>query len=303
MVSLPPALRDALDSAPAAEALRQLDKRGELTRLLPELEEGRGFEQPELHFYTVLDHNFAAVAAFDSVTGAGEDADELRRTLSWLDLDDALGRSIGATPLLPLLRLACLVHDVAKPEQATFVDGRLRFPRHGPRGAEMMRERLPALGLGSAETEFVSRLVRYHLRPGELVRAWPPTDRAVRRFVTDLDGHVLPLLLLQLSDGMATRGPGYTRENFRRHLNFLNYVTARSVGIFEDEEEALIDGHDLMDSLDLQSGRLLGALLTSIREAQALGTVSDRDEALAFARSRLAEIQGEVISLDGQQAT
>jgi hypothetical protein len=171
------------------------------------------------------------------------------------------------------------------------VDGRLRFPRHGPTGAEMMAERLPALGLGAAATTLVCKLIRYHLRPGELIRNWPPTDRAVRRIVTDLDGHVLPLLLVNLADGMATRGPGYTRENFRRHCTFVNYVVARAWAAFEDSPEPpLLNGDDLIRELDLQSGRLVGAILTSLHRAQSEGAITDRDEALAYARSVLAAL-------------
>ncbi|MEX2081640.1 MAG: hypothetical protein WEC33_08485, partial [Dehalococcoidia bacterium] len=48
-------LIDALESVDAPAALRELDERRELTLILPELEEGRGFRQPELHHYTVLD--------------------------------------------------------------------------------------------------------------------------------------------------------------------------------------------------------------------------------------------------------
>ncbi|MCK9518019.1 MAG: HD domain-containing protein [Dehalococcoidia bacterium] len=287
-MGLPATLLDALSTRDAANKLRALDEAGELTRLIPELEAGRGFKQPELHFYTVLDHSLAAVAAFDAAIGEGEDGRELRQAMDWIDLDEALGREVEDLPLTTLTRLAALLHDVAKPETAVFADGRLRFPRHGPRGAELMRERLPQLGFGPGATDFVTRLIRYHLRPNELVRSWPPTDRAMRRFVADLDGHVLPLMLLNVADGMATRGPGYTRENFRRHCAFVNYVVARALGAVDEGETPLLTGYDVMRELHLESGRLVGAVLTSVRRAQEAGTVSNRDEAMALARAIVA---------------
>ncbi|MEX0783132.1 MAG: HD domain-containing protein [Dehalococcoidia bacterium] len=285
------ALVDCLNAPDAAAALRDLDSRSILTRLVPELEDGRGFKQPELHYYDVLDHNMAAVAAFDASTNHTADSAELRAAIAWIDLDESLSRTVGGHSLRAVTRLACLLHDVAKPHTATVVEDRLRFPRHGPSGAELMAERLPALGLGEETTALVCKLIRYHLRPGELVRNWPPSDRAVRKFVTDLDGHVLPLMLVNLSDGMATRGPGYTRENFRRHRDFVNYVLARAWGAFEDTDNPpLVNGDDLIRELDLQSGRLLGAILTSLRRAQSDRTITDRDEALAYARSVLANL-------------
>jgi len=294
-MSVDATLLEALTAPECAPALRVLDERRELTRLIPELEDGRGFVQPDMHFYDVLNHNRATVAALDSVLRPGAHNTEIREAMPWLDLDASLAMRVGGLRLLWLTRLACLVHDVAKPTTATMVEGRLRFPRHGPRGAELMRERLPLLGFEPDAVELVARLVRYHLRPGELIRAWPVSDRAVRRFVTDLGGQVLPLMLLNLCDGMAVRGPGYTAENFSRHCTFVNYVMARAWAVSGGEQEGtvepLLTGDDLITELDLESGRLLGAVLTSVRRAQLDGSISNRDEALALARSVLATLR------------
>jgi hypothetical protein len=117
------------------------------------------------------------------------------------------------------------------------------------------------------------------------------TDKAVRKFVADVDGHVLPLMLVNISDGMAVRGPGYTREHFRRHCTFVNYVVARAVAANEEGEPPLLTGDDLIRDLSLESGRLLGAVLTSVRRAQLDGSISNRDEALALARSVLVNLR------------
>ena len=277
----------ALTAPVALPELRDLDRRGELGRLLPELETGRAFKQPELHYYDVLEHNLSAVGAFDAAAGETPEGAELRAEISWLDFDASFAGELDGVPVLALSRLATLLHDVAKPATAIFDDGRLRFPRHGPRGAELMRERLPELGFGPAATDFVARLIRNHLRPGELVKNWPVSDRAVRKFVSDIDGHVIPLMVLNLADGWATRGPGYTRENFRRHCTFVNYVAARAYAANDEGEPLLVTGDDLIAELDLPGGRLLGAVLTSVRRAQLEGAVSTKPEALALARSVL----------------
>lgn len=286
-------LIDALGADSAVVALRELDARSLLTTIVPELEAGRGFVQPELHYYTVFEHNLAAVEAVEVASGDTAAGRELRAILGWLDFDESLEREIEGVPVRTLLRLACLVHDVAKPHTATEVEGRLRFPRHGPTGAELMQGRLPEAGFGPLATDFVARLVRNHLRPGVLMRPWPPTERAVRKFVSDLDGYVLPLMLLNLADGWATKGPGYTRENFRRHAEFVNLIVGRCVGVMEEAAEPLVTGDDLMAELDLRGGRLLGAVLTSVRRAEAEGRIASRDEALALARTLLPSLSAE----------
>jgi len=282
---------DALLAGAGFAAMQALDARGDLSRLVPEMEAGRGFQQPELHYYDVLEHNLAAVSALDAALGTGDDGRELREAISWIDLDESLARRIEGIPISALVRLAAALHDVAKPHTAIFEGGRLRFPRHGPRGAEMMRERLPGIGFGPEATDFVARMLRYHLRPGELIRNWPVSDKAVRKFTADLDGYVLPLMLVNLADGMATRGPTYTRENFRRHIAFVNYVTARAWAANEEGEQPLVTGDDLIAELDLPGGRLLGAVLTSVRRAQLEGAVSSKPEALALARSVLEALK------------
>jgi len=287
-------LIDALTAPNSAPPLRALDEAGQLMRMLPELEQGRGFIQPERHHYDVLDHNLAAVAAMDTVLGGGEETREITEAVAWIDLDESLDRSIDGLPLAALVRLGCLLHDVGKPATAVHDGGRLRFPRHGPRGAELMSIRLPELGFGPEATRFVTRMIRYHLRPRELVKAWPASDRAVRKFVADLDGHVLPLLLVNLADGMATRGPGYTGENYRRHCGFINYVLARAWAVSSEETPSpLINGDDLIADLDLEGGTLLGRVLTSVRRSQLEDAISSREEALALARSVVAKLRAE----------
>ena len=61
----------------------------------------------------------------------------------------------------------------------------------------------------------------------------------------------MPLLLLQLADGMATRGPTYRREHFERHIAFLGHIVTRTAEALREEEPALVDGEELMRELGL----------------------------------------------------
>jgi hypothetical protein len=49
----------------------------------------------------------------------------------------------------------------------------------------------------------------------------------------------------------------------------------------------LIDGHDLLREFDVQPGPRIGGLLEAVREAQASGEVTTRDEAFALIRTLL----------------
>jgi hypothetical protein len=49
----------------------------------------------------------------------------------------------------------------------------------------------------------------------------------------------------------------------------------------------LVDGHDIINIFGLSPGPRIGQLLEAVREAQASGEVTNREEALAYLRDRL----------------
>jgi hypothetical protein len=51
----------------------------------------------------------------------------------------------------------------------------------------------------------------------------------------------------------------------------------------------LVTGHDVMHEFRLKPGQVIGRLLDAIREGQAAGEISSREEALDFARRWLAQ--------------
>jgi hypothetical protein len=53
----------------------------------------------------------------------------------------------------------------------------------------------------------------------------------------------------------------------------------------------LLSGHDLIATFHLKPGERVGELLADLREAQVLGQVATRDEALAWVTGQLREGQ------------
>ena len=49
----------------------------------------------------------------------------------------------------------------------------------------------------------------------------------------------------------------------------------------------LIDGHDIIDVFSLEPGPAVGAMLETVREAQAAGEVGSKEEALELVREKL----------------
>src|SRR5262249_13264126 len=161
------------------------------------------------------------------------------------------------------------------------VGGRVRFFEHDLIGAARARAIGERLRLPSAVTTLVERLVRHHLRPMHLAAADAVTARARYRFYRDLGPDTRDLLLLALVDAAAVTG-----ERPRRVWRRATLLRDLLAGWSEQQEvaaaPALIRGEDVMRHFALPPGPEVGRLLRVAREAQDLGRVATRDEALAY---------------------
>jgi poly(A) polymerase len=261
----------------AGRALRRLDALGLLARVFPEIEAMRRTAQPRPHRFDVLEHSLRAVEGADRLLGdlvvLGDIAEDLGGHLAE-DVGGGIDRG-------RLLRLAALLHDVAKPETRRIVRGRIRFFEHDVRGAERARAIGERLRLPGRAVSIVERLVRHHLRPLHLAQAAEITQRARYRFFRDLAEDSRDLLLLVIVDSAAVTGVS-PRTAWRR-----SGIVRELMAGWPEQRAAvaaapLLRGEDVMTRFGLPPGPAVGALLGRAREAQALGLVRTRDEALAY---------------------
>jgi poly(A) polymerase/tRNA nucleotidyltransferase (CCA-adding enzyme) len=261
----------------AGRALRRLDALGLLAALFPEIEPMRVTAQPRPHRFDVLEHSLRAVEGADGLLGDlavfGDIAEDLGAHLS-----EGVGGGIDRTVLL---RLAALLHDVAKPETRRVERGRVRFFGHDVIGAQRACAIGERLRLPGRAVAIVERLVRHHLRPMHLTHTGEITARARYRFFRDLAEDSRDLLLLAIVDGAAVTGIS-PRAAWRQSRVVRELMTG-----WQEQQEAivappLLRGEDVMGRFQLLPGPAVGALLDRAREAQALGIVGTRDEALAY---------------------
>jgi poly(A) polymerase len=253
-----------LNNSPVA--IRELDRLGLLAALFPQLQACRGLVQPKAHAVDVLEHSLATLEAL---------AD--RR------------------PLSVVVKLAGLLHDVGKAMDAGMAGDRLvHLQDPSQRGAEMVRRIFGRLRFSSAEALFAGRVVQHHRRPLHLASQGYVSAREVYRFFRTTQTAGPAALLLSLADWRANgpRGGGVSGEQpleplVRRMLRdyFERFTTRVS-------PPPVVSGHDLMDEFGLASGPQIGRLLEEIREAQVMGQVRTRDQALALAKTRLARTTG-----------
>lgn len=284
-------LRDELCrilGTPGADtALRHLDRLGLLTAIIPELEAARGAEQPKEHYWNVLEHSFETVGAVEQVL-PGEQG-ETPLSLPPPLVDYFAEEVSGGHSRAVLLKLAALLHDIAKPQTKTIEEsGRMRFLGHGKLGAEVVGQVMERLRFSSRETRMVQLMIQHHLRPGQLAADELPSRRAIYRYFRDTAEAGIDILFLSLADHLATRGPSLDTDDWLLHARRMQYLIDR----WHEEKTIvappkLVDGHLLMERFDLSPGPLIGELLEAVREAQAAGEIETKEQALEFVTQRL----------------
>jgi poly(A) polymerase len=282
----------------AAGRLFYLDRLGLLTALFPELEPARGVEQPKLHVWDVFDHSIQTVAAVEFVLResgcdfAGEDAlaavpwsDKLRR-----HFDREISRgSTGRT----MLKLAALLHDIAKPQTRTVDGERTRFLGHPDQGAAAAAAIMTRLRFSKREIQLVALLIKYHLRPTQMSHEGLPTARAVYRFFRDTGEVGIDLLYLCLADHLAARGNTLDMAGWREHTRETEYVLSRYPAAENQAAPGnIFNGNDVMQSLKLKPGPAVGELLEALREARAAGEIATRAQALKYLKRLFRERAG-----------
>jgi len=279
-----------------APGLRLMDDLDLLDHVLPELARARGVEQPKEHYWDVFNHCLAVVEALDMMLGDGEPEEEPAKSL-WNELWGRLewwqeGRTYFATEFVPntlrcsLTKLAGLMHDIAKPQTKSLDDkGHIRFLGHADVGAQIASQVMQRLRFSARETALVSAMIDAHMRPVQMAQHQAPSRKAVYRFFRDTGEAGIDTLFLSLADHLGTVGPRVSLDGWRRHVAVIDYVLRlrleeRSVV----EPPKLVDGDDLMTALGIPPGPRVGELLELVREAQAAGEVSTREDAIALAR-------------------
>jgi poly(A) polymerase len=268
----------ALLAAPGtARALRMADRVDVLVAVFPEIEAMRRTPQPAPHRFDVLEHSLRAVAACDRLLARLPSLAPFGAELA-AHVAEPLGGGISRRQIL---KLATLLHDVSKPETRRTVRGRVRFFEHDVLGAARAQAIGERLRLPQRATAVLERLVRHHLRLMHLGAADALTPRARYRFFRDLGNETRDLLLLVLADASAVRG-----ESPLRLWPRMTLVRELLAGWEEQREslrrEPLIRGGDVMARFGLSPGPEVGRLLARAREAQDLGLVSTREEALVY---------------------
>jgi tRNA nucleotidyltransferase (CCA-adding enzyme) len=167
------------------------------------------------------------------------------------------------------VRLALLLHDIAKPRCYTNVDGIGRFHGHPAQGAAMAEEILLRLRFARPIVRSVSTLIYYH---DDRLRA---DEAALRRWLGKLgDRQLRRLVAVQLADALAHSS--YMREDRLRVLGRVQETAGRLAALKPcvTRKGLAVNGRDLM-AAGLKQGPAIGAALSELLELVMDGEVSN----------------------------
>lgn len=179
----------------------------------------------------------------------------------------------------PLVKFATLLHDCGKPLTYKILqNGTITFYNHEVKGAQIAYETGNRFKLSKTQLKRLVTLVRWH----QFSVDERQTDSAIRRFIRRVGKENLnDMLALRTGDRLG----GGARETSWRLEKYKKRITGLLVTPFTISDMA-VDGHDVMEILDLKPGprvgKILNHLFTLVMEDH---TKNDHDYLMSLVKS------------------
>lgn len=184
---------------------------------------------------------------------------------------------VDNTPIDLEVRLAALLHDIAKPKTRKIIKNNVHFYGHDAIGGRMAKNILKRLKFSSHITERVSKMVEMHMRP-HTYREGVWSDSAVRRFIRDADDILPQLNYLTIAD-CTSLNPKVAWAAVEKQKELERQI--EEVQKKEDIRaiKPLLNGIEIMERFDLKPGPMVGKIQKTILQKQIDGELGDKEEA------------------------
>ena len=180
------------------------------------------------------------------------------------------------------LRLAALVHDIAKPKTRRLSKSKgYTFYGHDDVGARMLKGISSNMKFSNSTRDFITKLTLLHLRPISLAKK-DVTDSAIRRLIVDAGEEIDDLMKLCRAD-ITTKNP----KNITKYLGNFDRVEKRMNEVIEIDKlkafQSPVRGDEIMKMFDLSPGKEVGKIKTMVEDAIINGEIkNDYSSAMSF---------------------
>ena len=255
-------------AASAGKVIRRMAEYEVLDVVLPEIKPMRRLPHFKFPVGSLLEHSLWTL----------EEVERYQPTREWEAkyLDEKLW----------LVKLAGLLHDVAKPQTLREEGNEVHFYGHDIIGARIIRKKTKEeLRLSNDETKVVSTIVRLHMRPHLLMGEPVLTRHAMWRLIRDSETNIVGVMVVAYADGIASGG---------RQIDKLKRVRDAVYDLYEELQKPklprLVTGYDLID-MGLKPGPIFKEILGEVEELQVEGIITTREQALKYIKKKVDELK------------
>jgi len=186
----------------------------------------------------------------DVAQGKNHIKDAYQHTLLVLDK----GAKIDFGESNTVFRLACLLHDIAKPDTKTENGHEVHFYSHHYVGAKKANTILQGLRFDSDTIKQVCHLINYHMMP-IMLQDVSLTDRNVRRMVYKIGKDTIYMLLsLVQCDIQSSSSP---RHDF---ITKLTEMVDKCLAEYPTGIKSPLSGDEIMERFNIPPGKLVGEI-------------------------------------------
>ncbi len=236
------------------EGIILLHELGLLQYIIPELEKGFGVAQNKHHIYSIFEHGIFSLKF----------ASQKKYNLS--------------------IRLAALLHDVAKPQAKRGEGLDATFYNHDIMGARAAARILERLRFDNETIERVANLIRHHMFVYDIGTV---SEAGIRRLLIRVGPtNMKDLLALRVADRLGSGVPKAQPYRLRHFQYMVDKVQHDAISV----KMLKINGNDLMKALKIKPGPKIGAILDVLLAEVIESPIKNNKETLAQRAKELNEV-------------
>jgi tRNA nucleotidyltransferase/poly(A) polymerase len=269
----------------ASYFIKMMDELGVIDAIFPEAGPMKGCGQNSCHHLDVWDHSMMTMEYSEDIINNLQNFFE--------PVHQSVANNLNEGNRLPLIKLAALFHDVAKPQCRSNgpAGAHLTFYGHAEKGTEIMEAIASRLKMSNQDRDFLCAMIAEHMHLLSLSRPEVKTSTLMRWF-RKLGDDIIALIILEMADTMATLGPDSDAAEQENFIEWSKKTVAAYYGRIKTQlgRQDLIRGKDLI-AIGMSPGPQMGRVLKEIRQAQDAGEVKNRDEAIRLASGMMLKFE------------
>lgn len=272
--------------------IRLMQETGILEIIFPDLAKCVGVEQNQWHHLDVFEHSLLTLENLEKLIKepilSSNAIDWWQAFLKYLDEPISGGRSYKQA-----LKLGALLHDLGKPvcRRIDPTSSRIIFHGHEMEGARIVKNVCESLRLSANETAYLVKITKNHMRPGVILQQGI-SDKRLFRFYAETGRDGLGISLLSMADRLSALGTLQSDELETFKDGIFTIMNQFYQQLKRPKLSLLLNGNDLKNELNIKPGPVFREILKALEEAQFVGEITTREEALTCAREILLKYLG-----------